>query len=572
MPQCGTDVSGLWVRSAALWVVVLALLIRLVYVLETGAVPMLRHLVGDAAGYYRWAEAVGSGQWLGSEPFYQAPLYPYVLAVIFRTLGDQVWLVRVVQAVWGAVAAGFLVVAVDRLFDRRAGLVAGVMAAVYGPAVFFDGIVQKASLGWLLTCALLAVMVRVGTPGASRLHVGLAGVLVGLLALVRENALIWMVVLLFWLLVSCCGTRRRIGRLAAFLVGVAVILAPVGIRNAVVGGEWSVTTFQAGPNFFIGNSAAATGRYQPLVPGHETPTFERRDAAELAQRAMGRELTAGEVSGYWMSRAWHDISADPGRWVRLLGGKLLMVWNAYEVSDVESQYVYDDSSVLLSVLGRVWHFGVLCPAAMVGIVATGRQWRRLWVFYAMIFSMSLAVAAFYVMARYRFPLAPLLIPFAAVGCVWIWDKVVRRDFGSLLRSIVPALAVAVIVNWPIHDERRLDALAYMNVGVALAGQGDLDGALPYFYSAVAGHPESAEANSNLAQALALKGEYERAIEHYRRAVVVKPSLPGLHYNLAVALERTGRVKEAVRFYELAVERDPSDVDARAAVARLRSTD
>ena len=58
------------------------------------------------------------------------------------------------------------------------------------------------------------------------------------------------------------------------LAGLAFVLLPVGLRNRSVGGEYSLTTFQIGPNFYIGSNADATGRYRPLVRGHETPQFE----------------------------------------------------------------------------------------------------------------------------------------------------------------------------------------------------------------------------------------------------------------------------------------------------------
>ena len=557
-------------RRAMLCVVAVALGLRLGYLLETRELPTVRHLVGDASGYHEWAGRIADGAWLGSEPFYQAPLYPYALAVVFKVFGDQVWMVRIVQAIWGAAAVGLLALGAARMFGHRAGILAGIMLALYAPALFFDGIVQKTSLGCVLMCATMAVMATAQTWKRRAMPALLLGVLVALLSLVRENALAWIPIIGLWVAVTWRGAQGWGRAIAVYGIGVGIILLPIGVRNAVVSGEWSITTFQAGPNFYIGNSAQADGRYQPLVRGHETPTFERQDATELAQRAAGRKLTAREVSTYWMARAWKDIGDDPGRWVRLMTRKLLMVVNAYEVSDVESQYIHEDSSVVLSLLGRVWHFGILCPLGVVGVVATRRQWRYLWVYYALMVSMALAVAVFYVLARYRFPLVPLLIPFAAVGCVWLWDRATRREFGAMFPPMVAAIAVGLIVNQPLHDERRLDALASMNVGVALAQAGDMIAATTYFESAVARHPESPEANNNLAQALALQGEYGRAIEHYERALAAAPSLPGLHYNLAVSLEQIGRVEEAFRFYKQAIERDPSDADARAATQRLRS--
>ncbi len=557
-----------------LWPIVLvltgALVVRGVYLWEAQAGPSARDLMGDAAEYYRWAQEIAGGNWLGEDSFYQAPLYPYVLGVCFKAVGANVWTVRVIQAVWGVVAVGCLWFVGARMFGRAVGGVAAVMLAMYAPAVFFDGIVQKASLACFLTCALLATMAwhEGGARAYRALFVGVVG---ALLAVTRENAFVWLAIIAMWL-----GTlRRERGQrvnwvaLGSYAIGVSLVLFPVGLRNKVVGGEWSVSTFQAGTNFYIGNHLGADGRYQPLVRGHETPTFERRDATVLAEADLGRTLTAKEVSDYWLWRAVGDIKAEPVSWVGLMGRKMLMVWNRYEVSDAESQYVQESFSVVLRALGSVWHFGVLCPLAAVGVMSTWGQWRRLWIFHALIVSMAGAVALFFVLARYRLPLVPLLIVFAAAGCVEIWRGFGLRRYRPLALLGVVALAVATIVNWPVHDEHRLNAMAWMNVGTALAKEGDLAGATGYFLRAVEGHPESAEANNNLAQALALQGEFAGAIPHYQAALAAAPGLLGVDYNLAVALEQTGRVDDAVRHYRRATELDPWDAEAQAAVARLR---
>ncbi len=586
----------------AIGVMLVALVVRATYMLETQEVPTARHLVGDAAGYYQWAREIAGGAWFGTEPFYQAPLYPYVLASGFKIFGDSVGTIRGLQAVWGAAACGLMYFGTSRLFGRGAGVVAGMMLALYGPAIFFDGIVQKASLTGLLACALFAAVTWNGTyngmeDAARRLRSGfghgpasawLVGFVGALLAITRENAMVWLPILGVW--VWCDARDCRLGKetsksqnvkkskdvirrgnwaaVGAYVLGAAMVLGPVGIRNRVVGGEWSVSTFQAGPNFYIGNHRGADGRYRPLVKGHETPQFERADATKLAQEAVGRSLSAREMSRYWMGKAWEEIGADWGAWLRLMCLKAAMVWNRYEVSDVESPYVYRESSAVLSVLGRGWHFGVLCPLAAVGFAATWSDRRRLWVYYALIVSMAAAVAAFYVLARYRYPLALLLIPFAAAGCVEIWKRVRSGSFQSMAGYTAVAAAVAVAVNWPVHDERKLNAMARMNAGVALAEAGELGAAETYFREALGDHPGSAEGHNNLAQAMALRGDFAGAVQHYEAALSIEPALVGADYNLGVALERVGRIADALRAYERAVARDSADADARAAVKRL----
>jgi len=570
VPLCGTTNSKSLRYKTIFFMMFLALIIRLIYVYETSDVLFVQHPVGDAAGYHAWAKQIAEGDWIGKQSFYQAPLYPYVLGAIFSIFSSEIWFIRIVQAVWGALAVGLLACATARLFNIRSGIVAGLMLTFYAPAIFFDGIIQKTSLGCLLVCGTLWLLVwmRICTRWFAFILLGLS---IGLLTLTRENALIWAVFLGIWLIITFGQNDRRkqFHCMLFYFLGITIAIFPVAIRNKTVGGDWSLTTFQAGPNFYIGNHFGASGLYEPLIRGHETPMFERIDATNLAQKATGQNMTPREVSQYWMQRAWVDISQNPISWLKLFVRKNLMVWNRYEVSDAEGLIVYANSSWVLSMLGSVWHFGMLVPLALVGVIATWCDRKNLWWLYGLVVTMAVSVALFFVLARYRFVLVPLLIPLAAVGCVVVWERWravgVRRQFSW----IVSAFLAAAVVNWPVHNEGRLNAMATMNAGVALASSGDVEGAMEYFELAVAEYPESAEANNNFAQALTLTGDFERAVEHYQWALASEPELMGVDYNLGVALEQFGRGDEALKHYQRAIELDPGDVEAKAAVERLR---
>lgn len=569
VPQCGT-IEGValgWSGVAAVFA--LALVVRLIVDWQTRDVATVRHLIGDAAGYVAWARRIARGAIMGDRAFYQAPLYPYLIAVLFKVFGAGVGAIRIAQAVAGAAGCAMLAMAGARLFDRRVGWIAGFMMALYAPGIFYDGIVQKAALASLLTGALVVCVAWCHSKmRASR--VAVLGLVVGLLCLTRENALAWLVVLCMWC--ACRGrgidVGVRIRRAGLLLAGALVALAPALVHNVYVSGEWSLTTFQAGSNFYIGNSAGADGRYRPLVRGHESPEFERADATRLAEEASGRSLAPHEVSRYWFDRAWSDIAADPVRWVKLLGAKTLMAINAYEVADVESLAVYARSSNVLWGLARVWHFGVLFPLGVVGMLLAWRRRKPVGVYAALAVVMVVGVAAFYVLGRYRLPLVPILVPFAAYGVVGTLEAFRARrvvEFGGLVAAMV---ALAVVSHLPVHDRARLDAMAAMNAGVAMARVGELEGATKLFEHAVAVHPTSPEANNNLAQALALSGRYEEAVAYYRRALAVDPDLMGASYNLGVALEHLGRRKAALAAYRDALRVDPRDPAAKKAVERL----
>jgi Flp pilus assembly protein TadD len=133
------------------------------------------------------------------------------------------------------------------------------------------------------------------------------------------------------------------------------------------------------------------------------------------------------------------------------------------------------------------------------------------------------------------------------------------------------LVIAVAVNWPVHDEKRLNAMAYSNLGSTLGARGDLPGAIHYLRRASEGHPQSAEIHFNLGYALSLTGDDQAAVQHYRQALALEPNLIAADFLLAVSLERIGDRAGARNHYQRAVERDPSNEDARQGVTRTFAT-
>src|ERR1051325_1921889 len=138
-----------------------ALAVRLLYVWQLRGSPLFRFLLGDAAVYDTWARTVAGRDWLGHETFYQAPLYPYFLAVLYR-LGCMLPLgVRLVQVVLGATACLLVGRAGARFSGRGVGLLAGALLAVDPSAVYFDALVQKAVLDGFCFALVLWMLARV---------------------------------------------------------------------------------------------------------------------------------------------------------------------------------------------------------------------------------------------------------------------------------------------------------------------------------------------------------------------------------------------------------------------------
>ena len=133
-------------HAASAILFVFAFLVRVVHNQWIAASPIFTYKIGDANKYDLWAREISEGNWLGTEIFYQAPLYPYFLASLYTLFGDGIMTVRLVQAILGAAACVFMMNAVFHLFDRRAGIAAGIIMSIYAPSIFLESLVQKSVL------------------------------------------------------------------------------------------------------------------------------------------------------------------------------------------------------------------------------------------------------------------------------------------------------------------------------------------------------------------------------------------------------------------------------------------
>jgi tetratricopeptide (TPR) repeat protein len=551
-----------WNQSAI--VLAVALAVRLVHLWQMREAPVFSVLMGDARGYNEWARRIAAGDWLGTDVFYQAPLYPYFLGTLYRILGRDLFLVRLCQAIVGSLSCAMLGVAAERLFSRRAGLMAGLGLAIYAPAVFFDALIQKTVLDVFFLCLALLMLsgLIVGAHGETpragiksrTFRCGALGMVLGALSLTRENALVLVAVVLAWILASSqtSADARRPRRLmsqrmtdaGALLLGVVLVLAPVTARNYAVGGAPYVTTSQFGPNFYIGNNPRSDGTYMSLRPGRGAPEYERQDATELAEHALGRPLTPSEVSAYWSGRALDFIASQPGAWMRLVARKALLLWNADEMLDTESQQSHAEWSSVLSIGGWFGHFGLLVPLALLGVAATWHERRRLWVFYAMTLAYAASVMAFYVFARYRFPLVPFLMLFAAAGLCAAPGLFRTSSFAPRAALIATLAGVAILVNWPILSTTMMRAVTENNFAAALQEEGRLDEAIGHYERSAALEPDYAPAYNNLGTALRAKGLLDEAVAAFEHALIVTPDYADAHYNLANTLMEAHRTGEA----------------------------
>ncbi|UCG53177.1 MAG: tetratricopeptide repeat protein, partial [Candidatus Latescibacterota bacterium] len=430
-----------------------------------------------------------------------------------------------------------------------------VMLALYGTITFYEGQMLMMWLGTLINISMLYVLhQRQGDSGHSRYAI--AGGLLGLSALARANILIFLPVVFVWVLFLSEEKRRR-SKALVLVLGVLVTILPATLHNYVAAKDFVLITSNGGVNFFIGNGEEATGIFYPP----KGITFET-DAAirSHVERLFGRDMKASEISRYWFGQSFEFIKSNPGREVLLLLRKAAIFFNGYEIPQIES---FDITRGQFGALRLLFvNFWAIVSLGLVGMVFALRDWRKYFLLHGYVLSFAFSIILFFVTARYRIQIAPILCLFAAYALVVVLPRAIK----GAGRNVVPlALFIVVVfatrpnlfalpredVEWRehIHQARRMSTLR------------DHPGALEEINKAVEIHPDVADSYVQRAIILKEAGKYFEAINDYSKALEIAPELSSVRYDFAQTLRQVKMYEPAIEEYLRAIELDPVKTEA-----------
>lgn len=544
-------------------ILITALGVRLAYLYQAVDTPLFDVLLIDSEFYDRRARAIVAGDWLGDQPFFMNPLYPYFLAAIYALFGAEYWWVGLVQAVLGTGSCYWIYALGRKLWRPPIGLLAAGMAAVYQPYVFYDGALLTAAPITFLNLAALYCLAH--AQGAARWLWG-AGLLLGLSATARPMVLLFVAVVAGWFVAQW---GRRGWRLWGWVVvGCGLVVVGVAWRNYYVGGEWLLTTSSAGMNFYVGNHPEANGIYAQVdfLPSAE-PDLEREAFIREAEARTGRALTPAQASKFWLGAGLRFVGENPLAYLALQGRKLYMFWNGVEAQNNLSLYLARDFVPLLRWCVLGW--GLVVPLAVAGWVAS----RRSGLLDLYLASYLAACLLFFTSSEYRLPVVPVVLLYAACWMAKVAAWALGGARRQLLRSGLLVALVALPINYQDAGAERLTRkrVDYYNFGTLYQRRGAWAASERMFRAALRIDPSFAPAAAGLAAVLARRegegsgsdikrglehfgaGEYEAAIAAFSRA---QPS-PGRHNNLGLCYYRLGQWSDAIAHFHAALALDAS---------------
>ena len=476
-----------WTRKPCLWLglalFLVALCLRLVYVADYGASVGIDYYLfeqTDNNTFHEWALNIAGGDWLcenqvhphhkwtaevaperqwtewygGRRVYHQAPLYPYLLGVVYYVLGPHPEAIRYLQAVMGAFTVLLVFLTARHYFGRAPAAAAAFLLSFAGFHFYYDAFLLRENLIAFLTMLFL-YLASLAFRKERALWLVPAGLALGLGMVAKPNAILLapLYVAALWWIRRKTSLMSRLGRTLLFGVAVLLPVAPFAARNASLGIP-PLKMSTRGPTAFInGNLRGQTGiEWNP-------PAEKTRNILWESNYTLNRVIR--ETLRTYLDKPW--------AWVQKQCEKTQAFLSSYEIPNNTNYYLIRSVSRTLS-LGFVSYW-FMASAALLGMVLLLPAAGRVWQLYGVVLTLTAVTVLFFIVARFRQPMIPLFAIFAGYACVWTFRKI--RDLR--LVAVLPALGLfAAILSWTSHDALTYenDRSAFTGAMLKLAAQGD----------------------------------------------------------------------------------------------------
>jgi len=400
----------------------------------------------DMATYLENARAVLAGTYDYSEGFYYQPFYYAVfLPAVFKVFGIGVSGVIIVQSLLGAACIWLAGLAAARLFGKRTGICAAVILALSRMHIFYTpymlmAVVQSFWVMLLFYTSVAACRRR------QWWYWAVVGLVAGFSVITRGNMILF-VPLIGFLALWVHRRRKRLAVAAVVMLAAASYLPqlPFAIVNYQAHGSWVGASSAAASVLALGNTPESPpgGREPWMLAG---PMEYPVSYGEWNRQA---KLPEGEGGISLLENTWRWFSREPLAYLELKGRMVLLFWNRVEVPNNVSIISDRPSPVHRLLRSPVFFgfaiFGSLAVAGMILALMNRRRRMLLWYGVGFVTLYCASIVLFYVLARFRLPLVPVLCVFAGypVGLLWgYWRHPQRRKVDR--RPLVYRLGVTAL--------------------------------------------------------------------------------------------------------------------------------
>lgn len=549
----------------------------------------------DPSLYHEWARDLAEGYWPGNKLLYGHPFYPYLVSFIYRYLGPDIYSVVVIQLLLGSISCVLIYFIARYVFCAEAGVISSFIAAVYGPFLFYEAFLMPNTLAIFLNLSAIIMLFNIiDFPRLQRTI--LAGLLLGCSVATNSGIAPFIFFSVFWII---WALRKQKAMLFAHLVCLIIsIILPVTfllLKHFTTEGRFDSFAAHGGINFYVGNNPESSGGFK--APFGFTPGAEglSEDSSAYAERALGRQLSAAEVSKFWYKQAFKWISGHPVLWARLLFKKFILFWNSMELGDVGDYYFSKRYSSLLKF--NPVTFVIIAPMGLSGMVLASRNIKKPFLLYGCTASFMVSCVLFFVNSRYRLSGLPFLIIFAGFAAHRLYQKISARDFRAVkiyasaftvffvfsnaklmsMDTTTPLYNLSVIYAQKsryddaieiskdlLKTNRNLPAV-HFNLGVCFYGKKMADAAVYEFQQALRFNPNDYDSHFNLGFIFYEKKDYKKSLEEFKASLRGNDKDGSARFGLGNTYSELGDFQKALEEYKMALKICPQSKEVKMAI-------
>jgi len=476
-----------------------------VYLRWYGTTPLGLHPVLDGHEVLALAARIAGGE-LTREPFFTPPLYPALLSLWLKVGFDGTLLPTVARGlnlICHLISTLCVAYLASRVWQsQRCGFAAGLLWGLNPVALHFAGDPLPVNLA----IALLLL----GTCGAIQMTRATGARLGSVLACAYFWSLTSLTVPQGIVLLALCPLLAllvidgRGNKFAATVLSIVVsigVLTAFGYTNYKISGQFYVLPLQNTYDFWTANKPGSHGRYpERLVAAgsfsETVPTGRIESERRYAEENPARPTTDyAVINDYWRDQAWIYIRGSLTRFANHISDKFLYLVNNYEQFDNKTYSLHKQRSPWLAFNPLGW--GLLLVLAGGGMCLAWSSLATRTIVLTLAFY-SLGVLAFFVSARARVPLVPLL----AVLGGWIGRPRVQINIAerrSVISALVTGIVLAIAAFMPLPEEQRTETVIFDHLIMARTAidLGDYPLAVRAAEAAVEDKPNSALALETL---------------------------------------------------------------------------
>ena len=472
------------------------------YLLYFWQTPLGQMPVLDGSENFLLASQIASGS-LPQEPFFRSMLYPALLSIPC-SLGfeNELFIIASFAGITFHILSSLLVfLIVNNLWNnKKAAIISCLLYGLYPPAVFFaaeplDTTVSILFMLGSLYCYFLAI-------DKKRLSIfATSGILMGISGLFRSNLLPFSIIYITFPLTQKLFTKPSNEQTSSqseqspilanskwiyknsiiSIICFSLMIILGGIICYLHSGEFKLLPWQGASNFYSANSLNANGKFYKhsvYIPNREIGTNPARAEAEyIYTKETGKKppINLNEFNRFWLKKTIDEICSNPSHWISLTLKKIYYLFNNFE------QYNNKTFSFHKSIT-PVLRFNPLCFGFLIILffltltnlfshkadLQNKEEICKEITIFSGIFFLSLGIIAFYVSARFRLPLASLIVIFSSYLFCLKKEKLFTQQ-NIIILILIAFLSFSTYFNAAdistYKEDRLLNAFACSRLGL-----------------------------------------------------------------------------------------------------------